>query len=783
MVRLFWLAVLAPIVGMVLIFTLISAGKLGYMPDIEELENPKNNLASEIFSADGQLMGKYFLENRSMAEFEELSPYLINALVATEDVRYYQHSGIDALALPRVAMGVATGDMSKGGGSTITQQLAKNLYKMREQPATTGGGSLGRALNLVLTKLKEWVTAVRLERNYTKDEIMAMYLNTVDFGSNAFGIKAAARTFFNTSTDSLKVQEAAMLVGLQKAVTRYNPILNYDNSLQRRNVVLSQMMKYGYLSREEFDSLKVMPIELDYSVQNHNKGISTYFREALRQMLMAKEPRRENYATWQGQQFREDSLAWSNNPLYGWCNKNFKPDGSPYNIYQDGLRIYTTIDSRMQRYAEESVEQHMSQELQPLFFSRSATNRNGPFSWRLSQQQVDGILHTSMRRSERYRVLSEAGYDSAQIRREFDKPTPMTVFDWDSPNHELDTVMSPMDSILHYKYYLRAGFMAMDPQSGHVRAYVGGIDYRHFKYDHVSVAKRQVGSTFKPFVYTLGMATQQYSPCYEIPNIPYTIQMPDPQPSYTPQYSSSRLDGGMVSLKQGLALSLNQVSAWIMKQFTPQAVIDIVRKMGVVSHIDPVPAICVGSAEVTLFEMVGAYTTFANRGIYTQPIFVTRIEDRNGNTVATFEPRRNEAISEETAYLMVELMRGVVDGGTSTRLRYMYKLTNDIAGKTGTTNDNSDGWFMGITPEIVAGAWVGGEERSIRFNSTADGQGATLALPIWGLFMQKVYADESLGFTKASFQRPAFELSVETDCGKFRQEENQHGNQNDPFFP
>lgn len=771
LITLFWLLYIVPIVFFVILFWRISAGAFGEMPTFEQLENPNSNLASEVYSADRELLGKYYNENRTVVEFKDVSPYLVDALIATEDIRFYEHNGIDGKALLRVAYGLMIGD-HKGGGSTITQQLAKNLFP---RDTTIYQSKITRAAAMTTTKFKEWITAVKLERNYTKDEILVMYLNTVPFGSNAFGIKSAARTFFNTTPDSLKLEEAAVLVGLVKAPTRYNPVFNYDNSIGRRNVVLSQMKKYNFITAEEYDSLSALPIEVDYKIQTHYRGLSPYFREYLRTAMSAHQPRRENYASWQDQLFYEDSLEWENNPLYGWCNKNFKPDSTPYNLYQDGLRIYTTINATMQRYAEEAVHEHMSEYLQPLFFEKSANNRNGPFSWRLNEEQVDEIIYNSIRRSERYRVLRLAGKDSAQIMENFNTPTRMSVFSWDG---DVDTTMTPVDSILYYKYYLRAGFMSMDPHTGYVKAYVGGIDYRHFKYDHVKLAKRQVGSTFKPFVYTMAMASG-YSPCYQVANIPYTVQMPEPQPPYTPQYSSSRLDGEMITLKTGLAMSLNQMSAWVMKQFTPKAVLNIARKMGVRSHIDPVPAICVGSGEVTLYEMVGAYSTYANHGIYTQPIFVSRIEDKNGNVIARFEPHRTEAISDETAYLMLEMMQGVVNYGTAGRLRYRYKMKNQIAGKTGTTNDNSDGWFIGITPDLVSGAWVGGEERSIRFNRTTYGQGANMALPIWALYMQKVYADPQLNISTRNFDKPAYELSIETDCNEYQQG---HDNGNNNFM-
>jgi len=768
----FWTAIIAPIVFLFLLFWNISAGNLGFMPTFEELEDPRSNLASEIYSSDGKMvLGKYYTENRTIVHFKDVQQNLVEALIATEDVRFTEHSGIDARALGRVAFGLFTGNR-KGGGSTISQQLAKNLFPRDTIRYTS---KVAKAWAMVKIKFKEWVTAVKLERNYTKEEIIVMYLNTVEYGSGAFGIEAAARTFFGTVPDSLKTEEAALLVGVVNAPTRYSPVINPENSINRRNVVLAQMEKYGYISEEEFDSLKNLPIVLNYNVQSHNRGLSTYFREFLRTAMTAPEPKRENYASWQGQQFFEDSTAWANDPLYGWCNKNTKPDGSPYNLYRDGLKIFTTINSSMQRYAEEAVAEHMGKYLQPLFYEKSKENKNGPFSWRLTDQMVKDIIWTTIKRSERYRVLNlaEEKPDSAEVMANFKIPVSMKVFSW---NGDIDTVMTPLDSLLYYKYVLRCGFMSMNPHTGHVVAYVGGINYQHFKYDHVKVAKRQVGSTFKPFIYTLAMQNG-ISPCEKVANIPYTIPMPEPQPPYTPQYSESRYDGQMITLKTGLALSLNQISAWVLKQYTPQAAVDLARNMGVLSHIDPVPAICVGSAEVTLAEMVGAYSTYANRGIYTQPIFVTRIEDKNGNLIVQFEPDSKEVLSEETAYMMLELMQGVTQAGTAVRLRTKYGLTTQIAGKTGTTNDNSDGWFMGITPDLVSGVWVGGEERSIRFNSTALGQGANMALPIWALYMQKVYADATIDLSRRPFDKPIYEFSVEVDCNKYE------GDQPDGYDP
>lgn len=786
--RTLWIIFIVPVVAVIVLFTLISYGALGFMPSFEELENPKSNLASEVLSSDQSLLGKFYKQNRTVVTFEEISPYLVNALVATEDERFYEHSGIDGKALLRVIWGVATGNR-RGGGSTITQQLAKNLFP---RDTIRNRSKLSRMFHIGIIKFKEWVTAVKLERNYTKKEIIVMYLNTVPFGHQAFGVKSAARTFFNKSSDSLKVEEAALLIGLLKAPTRFSPRLHPENSIHRRNVVLAQMKRNDFLDKQSFDSLKQIPIKLDYHVQSHKEGLCPYFREYLRTTMTASKPEREDYPDYMYQSFVDDSLEWKTNPLYGWCYKNPKPDGKPYNLYKDGLRIYTTINSSMQRHAERAVAEHIGGTLQHAFYKDITKLKHPPFSWRMKEKDIEKIMYRTMLRSERYRVLKDAGLDSAAIRKNFNTPVEMTVFRWkpikrnrwgkpkgklpQNMTEYLDTVMTPMDSILYYKKILRAGFMSMEPQTGYVRAYVGGIDYKHFKYDHVTESRRQVGSTFKPFLYTLAMIDGM-SPCYKVANVPQRFFIPNQNKVYEPQYSDSKRKGEMVTLKYGLAMSLNQISAYLMKRYPPQAVIDIARKLGITSPIDPVPSICVGAAEITLSEMVAAYGTYANKGIQVKPLFVTRIEDKNGNVITIFKPEKKEALSEETAYLMIEMMRGVVQIGTSTRIRYRYKLTNDIAGKTGTTNNNSDGWFIGITPNLVSGAWVGGEERSIHFRSTTLGQGANMALPIWARYMKKVYSDKILNVNKERFDEPLFELSVETDCDKYEQQ--QHENEFD----
>ncbi len=793
----FWAIILFPVIILTLIFTLINAEVFGKLPGFQELENPKTNLATEIYSSDQVLLGKFFKENRTVVDYEDVSPAVLNALVATEDIRFYKHSGIDARALTRVLKGVLSGNLS-GGGSTITQQLAKNLYKMRVDSSEYQTGLHGK-LNLVITKFKEWVTAVRLERNYTKQEIIAMYLTTVDFGSNAFGIKSAARTYFDTTPDSLKLEQAAVLVGLLKAPTKYSPVINPENSLKRRNVVLNQVKKYqnkladyhGYVPKPDsyYDSLKSLPLGLHYSVQSHTKGIARYFREYIRILMYRKKPvkpekpvkpkniswrdpaykkYKRDLAAWEikHHKFIEDSLEWADNALYGWCNKNKKPNGQNYNIYRDGLKIYTTINYDMQTYAEKAVKEYMGEYLQPLFFKRQKGRKKAPFTWRLTQKQINNILRTSMKRSERYRHLKyDLKKDSAFIAKSFHTPVKMRVFSWKGP---VDTIMTPWDSIRYYKYFLHAGLMSIEPQTGYVRAYVGDIDYNFFRFDNVSLSKRQVGSTFKPFVYAIAME-DKISPCHKVPNVPITIELPEGQepPTWTPKFSSGKRDGEMVSLKYGLANSLNQISAWIMKKYGPVKIRDMAYKIGVKSWLPAVPSLCVGAAEVRLSEMVSAYTTFANEGIHSEPVFVTRIEDKNGNVIARFKSKHREALNANTTYRMIDLMKAVVDIGTSVRLRYKYHFTNEIAGKTGTTNDNSDGWFIGYVPNLVTGVWVGGEERSIHFESSAEGQGAAMALPIWALYMQRCYKNEKLGISKEPFKKPALYDGVELDCEKY----------------
>lgn len=747
---------------------------MGKMPTFEELENPENNLASEIYSRDSVLLGTIFWDNRSYAAYEELPQNIIDALIATEDVRFHKHSGIDARGLGRVLVySILMNNRSSGGGSTITQQLAKNLFP---RDTTLYKTSFGRNIHLGISKFKEWVTAVKLERNYTKAEIIGMYFNTVPFGGITYGIKSAAKMYFNKVPDSLKVEESALLVGLLKAPTYYSPVRHPERSKLRRNVVLSQMNKYGYLTNEEFDSLSILPIELNYKVQDHNQGLATYFREYLRVTLNRTKPNKKNYFSLQD--YKNDSIEWVNNPVYGWCNKNKKPDGSAYDLYRDGLKIYTTLDSRMQKYAEEAVVEHLAGELQKDFNLEQENNPNAPYYRELSEEELQDIIELGIRRTERYRSLRRTGLGMDSIKAVFNTPTEMTVFSWKG---ERDTVMTPLDSLLYYKNFLRAGFLSMDPHNGHVKAYVGGPNFKHFKYDHITQGKRQVGSTIKPFLYTLAMQ-EGYSPCHMVPNVPSTFMVNDT--TWTPKNSGpSSKDGQMVTLKWGLAHSVNYISAWLIKQFNPVSVIDVMRKMGITSQIAAVPSIFLGTSDISLEEMVGAYATFSNKGVHTEPIYVTRIEDKNGNVLARFTATRNEAISEQTAYLMTNLLQSVVKEGSGGRVRWRYEMYNEIGGKTGTTQNNSDGWFMGVTPNLVSGAWVGGEDRSIHFEATAMGGGHNMALPIFALYMKKIYNDSTIVSVKQEdeFEKP-LNFSVEIDCDKYQENNTEEVDYDDEFF-
>ncbi len=720
------------------------------MPSFEELENPKNNLATILYSADQEVLGKYFHENRTNINYEDLNKNVINALISTEDIRFYNHSGIDPKGLGRVLFRtVLMGEKSSGGGSTITQQLAKLLF---HDPAKN-------LWERSLQKLKEWVIAVKLERSYTKQEILTMYLNKAPFIYGAYGIESAAHTFFSKPMDSIRVEEAATLIGMLQNPSLYNPLRRPDVTQNRRNIVLSQMRKADHISPEEYDSLKTLPLNILFQRDDHIHGLAPYFREHLRLKLTAEQPERENYASWQDQQFIEDSVAWLRDPLYGWINKNLKSDGTKYNIYNDGLKIYSTIDSRLQEYAEKALEQHLGEDIQPLFFREKEGRTRAPFTNKISQEQYESIISRAMRNSDRYRNLRRAGIPEDSIQDAFREPVEMEVFTW---HGNVDTIMTPLDSIHYYKSFLRGSLLSMDPQSGHVKAYIGGPNYQHFKYDMVSMGKRQVGSTIKPFVYTLAMQ-EGLTPCDMVPNIPQTFNLVTGT-TWTPRNSSSSRNGEMVSLKWGLANSNNNITAWILKQFNPQAVVNIIHDLGIKSPMDPVPSIVLGVPEFGLDEMVAAYCTYANKGVHVEPLMVTRIEDRYGNVIASFSPRKEEVLSEETAFLMINLLEGVINQGTGIRLRSKYQINSQIGGKTGTTQNHSDGWFMGITPNLVTGIWVGGEDRDIHFDNIGLGQGANMALPIWALYMQEVYNNEEIPVTpEDTFEEPV-NFNINLDC-------------------
>ena len=744
-----WLVLMSPFIALAIVLYLTSIGFFGPLPTFEQLENPKNSLATEIISEDGKVLGKYFYENRSNIKYEDLPQNLINALIATEDVRFRSHTGIDVRALLRALKGQLL-RQDAGGASTITQQLAKMLFTNRP--------SSGFAR--VMQKFKEWIIAVRLEKQYTKDEIIAMYFNKYDFVNNAVGIKSAAQVYFNTTPLELSTIEAAMLVGMLKNSALYNPNRRDSLTRARRNVVLSQMDKYNLLKEDEnLDSLQAQPIVLDFKKASHNEGLSPYLREYLRVGFLKE-----------------------------WCANNSKPDGTPYNLYVDGLKIYTTINSRMQSFGEEAMRTHISS-LQKDFYKHWKGYSKAPFPKDFEQEQIDMIIEQAMRRSERYRKLKVSGKSKKEIKKIFLKKVPMTVFSWKG---ERDTIMSPIDSIKYYKYFIHSGMMSMDPRSGHVKAYVGGINYKHFKYDHVSVGKRQVGSTFKPFLYAIAMQ-EGYSPCYQIPNVPVVFEKEQwgLEKDWVPGNSDNKYEGLMISMKFGLANSINTVTAYIMKQFGPHAVVDLARKMGITSTLSAVPSICLGTFDLSVYEMVGAYSTFANKGIWTEPIIITRIEDKNGVVLEEFSPKNNEAMSAQTADIIVRMLQGVVDGvespedgkkkGTGVRLRFRYHFENEIGGKTGTTQNNSDGWFMGITPNLVTGVWSGNEDRSIRFRDTYYGQGANMALPVWAEYMQRVYADTlDLGIYQEEFDISK-SIDLTLDCGEKFQDLEENNNFEEEF--
>ena len=769
----FWLLFSIPVVLVVSLIGLVWA--FADIPSFEELENPDSKLATQVIAEDGEILTTFHIENRSYVSYEELSPNLVNAAVATEDVRFYNHSGIDFKSLGRVIFKTLLGgDSSQGGGSTITQQLAKTLYPRQDVSSRIPGMS---KLKMVWIKLKEWVTAVKLERSYTKNEIMNMYMNQVFFGSNAYGIKAAAQTFFGKAPVDLTVEEAATLVGMVNKPTRYNPALNPDKSLTRRNFVISQMEKAGFITEDQRDSIQQIPITLSYQVQDHNAGVGPYFRDMLRRTMNAKEPKRSSYA--QYEDYVVDSLQWADNAFYGWLNKNTKADGTKYNLDRDGLRIYTTINYKMQKYAEEAVAEHLGKDLQKSFWRDIRWKKNKPFSDDVEQATVDMLMKQARRWSDRYRIMKNEGSSDAEIWKSFSVPVKMRVFSWNKKGY-IDTVMTPDDSIRYYKSHLRAAFMAIEPHTGHIKAYVGGPNYRYFKYDNVRQGKRQVGSTIKPYLYTLAMQ-EGMTPCDKVVNVPQTFLVQDT--TWTPKSTDKdEWIGQTVTLKWGLTKSSNNISAYLMKQYGPHAMADMMRKMGIGCHIDETYSLCVGSADISVYDMVSAYNTFPSKGVFVSPIFVTRIEDSMGNVLGEFNNPKREAISEYTAFLMANLMQGVVNSGTGIRLRAKYGLKGEIAGKTGTTNDQSDGWFIGYTPSLTAGVWVGAEDRQVHFESLALGGGSNMALPIWGLFMQKVLQDGTLGVYETDrFMAPPG-ISLNLDCDGSDADAQVKAEEDDSFF-
>ena len=725
----FWGLFAFAVISVALIFILISNGILGYLPPLNELQNPKNQYASEIFSSDMASLGRYYRnENRVGVEYTDLSPYIINALIATEDARFYKHSGIDFKSLFRAVLKLG----KAGGGSTLTQQLAKQLWSPQAD----------NIVERAMQKPIEWVIATKLERLYSKDEILLMYLNQFDFLYNAVGIKSAAQVYFSTTPANLKLEEAATLVGMCKNPSLYNPVRHKERTTTRRNVVLNQMYKYDYITKEVCDSLKLLPLELKYNSVNHKKGLAPYFREYLRLILTAKEPKESQYSAWNKVQYQIDKEQWDNNPLYGFCNKNHKPDGTPYDLYQDGLKIYTTIDSRMQKNAEEAVNEHM-QYMQERFFKEKKNKSYAPFSKDLSKEDINGIMTRSMKQTDRYRGLKKKGLSEGEIRTIFDTPVEMQIFTYEGMK---DTLMSPMDSIKWNKHFLRCGFLSMDAHLGHVKAYVGGPNFAQFQYDMATLGRRQVGSTVKPYLYTLAMDEGMW-PCDKTINDSVTL-IDANGVRWTPRDEHTKNQGDTVTLQWGLEKSSNWLSAYLMSLFTPEQLVKLMHSFGVRGTLDPVVSICLGPCEISVEEMVDAYTTFVNKGIRVEPLYVTRIEDKNGNIIATFTAKTHEVISELTSYKMIHMLRSVIDHGTGVRLRFKYGLKAPMGGKTGTTQNNSDGWFVGFTPSLVSGCWVGGEDRAVHFDRMSDGQGASMALPIFGLYMNKIYQDTTLGYSQ-----------------------------------
>ena len=741
-----WIVFAACVAGIFIFFFFVYNGAIGYMPPVEELKNPTDRFASVLYSSDGKEIGRYFsgTGNRVYADFDEVSPHVIDALIATEDVRFEEHSGIDFIGLGRVLVKtVLLGNKNAGGGSTLTQQLAKQLYSPESK------GFLTRAMQ----KPIEWMIAVKLERYYSKDEIIKMYLNQFDFLYNAVGIKSAAHVYFDKTPGELNIEEAATLVGMVKNPAYYNPVRQNERTRQRRNVVLSQMEKAGKITAAECDSLSALPLTLTFNRVDAKDGIAPYFREELRRMLRAKRPERANYRGWENQKFVDDSIAWETNPLYGWIEKNPKPDGSHYDIYTDGLKIYTTIDSRMQEYAEEAVSEHLS-ELQKAFFREKRGTKNAPYTTdraEISEIRVNHLIRNALRNTDRYRMMVKAGASKEEIDRAFNTPREMKIFSY---NGSIDTVMTPRDSVLWNKHFLRTGFMAMDPRNGHIKAYVGGPDFSYFQYDMVSTGRRQIGSTVKPFLYAYAME-EGYTPCDVFENSQPVLTDENGRP-WAPRNAGSARVGEMVNLRWALTNSNNWISARLISQLSPSALVRTMHNFGITSQLPAVMSLCLGPADVSVKEMVTAYSAFANNGMRVDPQFVTAIADNKGNIISEFSPRHTEVISEKAYYRILSMLLNVVDEGTAHRVRSRFGLTAEMGGKTGTTNYNADGWFMGFTPDLVAGTWVGGEERYIHFNTMAYGQGAAMALPVYGRFMKKVYADKELGYSQQSrFEFPA----------------------------
>ncbi len=746
-IKWFWILFGTGVLGAVLIFLLASWGMFGEMPTFERLENPETNLATEFISSDGETLGKLYLDdNRTPVSYDQLPQNLVNALVATEDARYYDHSGIDARGFIRALAYLG----KKGGASTISQQLARQLFiGVRDKESTT---------NAILQKIKEWVIATRLERNYTKEEIIAMYLNIYDFNYSADGIRSASRIYFGKEPHELRTEESAVLVGMLKNSSYYNPIRREELVLNRRNTVLGQMAKYDYITEKEKDSLQALEMKINFNPESHREGLATYFR-----MYMQR---------------------WLNN----WVKENPKPDGENYNIYLDGLKVYTTIDSRMQKNAEEAVNEHMKN-LQAEFFHQNTPQRNptAPFL-DISRGAIDTIMERAMKTSPRWRILKQQGLSEKEIEATFHEKTEMTVFDWNSDSYEKDTIMTPMDSIRYYKTFLRTAMMSMEPQTGHVKAWVGGIDYKHFQYDNVIQGTRQAGSLFKPFVYAAAIDQLRYSPCFTLPDNRYCIEpgKHGNMEMWCPDNSDGTYSGENMTLKSALANSVNSVTAQLIDRVGPGSVASIANSMGITREIPEVPSIALGTPDVNVYEIVGAFGTYANQGVYVKPVMVTRIEDKNGTVLYEYTPETKDVLSKDVAYAMVNLLEGVTQYGSGGRLRhtygknqtvykeiitgYPYELNNPIAGKTGTTQNQSDGWFMGMVPNLVTGVWVGGENRAIHFERLLYGQGAAMALPIWALYMKKNYANEEIGVSKDEFEAPE-EMSINIDCSKQQEEE------------